>query len=155
MRKSSKLSAYTFVELLLLIAILVTLFGLAIPQFLHFKSDAKVAALAARFSELREGLLGNSELIEGRSLRSGLIKDVGEIPSELTALIEPGKYALYDAKSHKGWQGPYVQKVEGWNFDPWSQPILISPLDKTLRSCGPDKACNSEDDIVVSLNESN
>jgi prepilin-type N-terminal cleavage/methylation domain-containing protein len=148
--------AFTIVELLLVCIVIGVLAVFALPQFMNFKNEARMAALNSKFNEIQEGLMGNPDLrSNGELVKRGLVRDVGEFPSDLMALIQKGSYPDYDQFKHSGWNGPYIQAYEGWNLDPWKKSIIIDPDEKTLRSCGPNEVCNDEDDIVRNLEEEN
>ena len=95
---------YTLLELLVVMAILALLVGLAVPQVIGYLDRAKVDAAKLQINSLSTAL----DLYR---------LDVGDYPSQeqgLNALISPPADA-------ERWNGPYLTKVASLT-DPWGNP---------------------------------
>lgn len=122
---SVRRSAFTLIELLLVLVILGVLAAIVVPKLAGRSEDAKIKAAAAEIAIL-EGSLDQFEI------------DVSRYPTTeegLRALVEPPGNA-------EGWRGPYVKK--GVPTDPWNRPYNYSypgsnnPSGFDLYSLGPD-----------------
>ncbi len=139
-RKNSG-SAFTLVELLLVVTIIGVLAALVVPRFVGRSQQAKVTAARQEIV----GTLGVAlDLFE---------QDMGRYPS-----TEEGLQVLIEAPSDQdslNWRGPYV-KSASVPFDPWSRPYKYTyPSQLThvqtlydLVSAGADGQHGTEDDIT-------
>lgn len=124
-------SAFTLLELLLVMAILVVLASLSTFAFLS----------------LREGSLQKSAFLEIESLKGyceAYKINVGSFPTKLEDLyINPSGMTLMK------WGGPYMNKPP--QLDPWQQPYRYSADDAnnivTITSNGPDRQPGTQDDV--------
>lgn len=127
----SRRAAFTLVELLLVVAIIGILVGIALPKFVGRTKEARVTAAKAD--------------IEAISTAVRLYElDLGDNPKALEDLITA------PAGSTK-WKGPYLEK--GMPKDPWDRPYTYvcpgthNPNGFDLSSAGP-KEEDSADDVA-------
>ena len=113
-RKRSKISGFTLVELLVVLAILGMLAALVGPQVLNQLGGAKSKSAAIQIRDFEQAL----ELYK---------LDVGRFPSSnegLNALVR-------QPSSAKGWNGPYLKKDEV-PMDPWGNPYQYRVSGSTI-----------------------
>lgn len=104
-RESSE-AGYTLLELLVVLAILALIAGLAVPQVLKSFGRAKSDTVRVQVN----ALASNLEFYKF---------DVGQYPTQ-----QQGLQALVAAPANiKNWNGPYVTK-EKTLVDPWGRPYL-------------------------------
>ncbi len=132
-RRFSKRSAFTLIEVLLVLIILVILGSLAVNVFIGTQDKANINAAKAQV-----GLL--SEPINRYRL------DLNRYPQQLQDLWEePSDTALVDK-----WGGPYVEQLKP---DPWGNPYQYTAEGKNnsnkfdFWSSGPDGQSGTDDDI--------
>ena len=127
-------SAFTLVEMLLVLVILAVLAAIVIPKFSGRSEQAKVTAAKSQISSLELAL-------------DAFEVDTGLYPkgtAGLNALIEP-------PSGIQNWKGPYLRK--GIPLDPWGNPYVYTypgknNADYDLMSVGPDGRAGGEDDIT-------
>jgi general secretion pathway protein G len=125
-------AAFTLVELLLVVAIIGILVGIALPKFTGRTREARITATRADIESISTAI----RLYE---------LDIGDFPRTLQELVTapPG--------AGQRWKGPYLEK--GMPVDPWSQnyiyaaPGTRNPNGFDLHSLGPD-GVESDDDIT-------
>lgn len=126
-------SAFTLVELLLVLVILATLAAIVIPKFAGRSEQAKVTAAQSQISSLQMAL-DAFEVDNGFYPKSGGLNLLLEQPSNCP-----------------NWKGPYLQK--GIPTDPWGSPYIYEYPGKhhqngyDLMSMGPDGRSGTDDDI--------
>ena len=134
-RKTRNTRGFTLMELMVVILIIAVLASLVVPRLLGAGTDAKIAAAKANIST-----------ISGSLQRFRL--DCDRFPTS-----EEGVGALTMPPSDAdGWKGPYVEKdiIE----DPWksayeySWPGAAGDDSFIIRSYGPDKQANTDDDVT-------
>ena len=137
--KSSRTAAFTLLEILVVLAIIGLLAGLAVSN-----SD-KI------FGHSQEAV---AKIFVRDSLKTSLVRyriDLGDYPS-----TAEGMQALLTAPANKGdrWRGPYIDSPGSkLPVDPWSEPYQYRyPGTKNkggydLFSKGPDKVEGTDDDI--------
>ena len=124
-------SAFTLVELMLVIIIIGILASLVVPRLAGRAERArKIAAQADVEANIPSAL----DLYE---------MDMGEFPSSLEDLVSGGS-------GQENWQGPYLKKTPQ---DPWRRPYYYKApgehnSDYDLASSGKDGILGSEDDIT-------
>lgn len=131
--------AFTLVEVLLVLAILGVIAGLAVPRLLSRQKYANEDATRLTIKGVEH------------ALKLYAIDHLGEYPSEregLQALIEPPR-----GKS-PNWRGPYL---DSFPKDSWGKPLTYRFPGKTnssgydILSSGQDGVIGTSDDIVNSL----
>jgi len=113
-RKRRKISGFTLVELLVVLAILGMLAALVGPQVLNQLGGAKSKSAAIQIRDFEQAL----ELYK---------LDVGRFPSSnegLNALVR-------QPSSAKGWNGPYLKK-DDVPMDPWGNPYQYRVSGSTI-----------------------
>ena len=113
-RKRRKISGFTLVELLVVLAILGMLAALVGPQVLNQLGGAKSKSAAIQIRDFEQAL----ELYK---------LDVGRFPSSnegFNALVR-------QPSSAKGWNGPYLKK-DDVPMDPWGNPYQYRVSGSTI-----------------------
>ena len=113
-RKRRKISGFTLVELLVVLAILAMLAALVGPQVLNQLGGAKSKSAAIQIRDFEQAL----ELYK---------LDVGRFPGSnegLNALVR-------QPSSAKGWNGPYLKK-DDVPMDPWGNPYQYRVSGSTI-----------------------
>lgn len=123
-------SAFTLVEMLLVITIIGILAALVIPKMVGRSEQARQAAAHADLSSIKTAL-------------DAFEVDNGFYPKNVQDLLQQPNNA-------KNWHGPYLDKLP---VDPWGNPYLYyypgrhNQNSYDLLSVGPDGKEGSEDDI--------
>jgi general secretion pathway protein G len=131
-RATRGVSAFTLVEMLLVVTIIGILAALVIPKIAGRGEQARATAA---YTDIHGGIKSALDQFE---------VDNGFYPKSLQDLVAPPSNA-------KNWHGPYLDKVP---VDPWGTPyIYYYPGKHTansydLLSAGPDQKEGTEDDIV-------
>jgi general secretion pathway protein G len=135
-QKAHRTDAFTLIELLLVMVILVILAAVVVPKFASRGEQARQAAARTDISNL-ETALDTFEV------------DNGRYPSN-----EEGLASLVNAPSGlTNWHGPYFKANATIPIDPWNSPYIYqfpgqhNPNGFDLYSYGPDKR-EGNDDIV-------
>lgn len=146
-------SGFTIVELLMVILIVGILSGVMLPQFIDFRSDAKISVTKEKLNAFKLALDGDSrQVVNGQAVSPGFLKHLGAAPTSLNDLVAQGTQANYDPFSKKGWNGPYLDSSDSnWNKDAWGTALVYSAANKTITSCGPNKTCGNADDISITF----
>ncbi len=128
----SRRSAFTLIELLLVLVILAILAAVVVPKFTGRTEQARTSAAKADVATLKVQL-------------AAFETDTGQYPSTeqgLSALVEkPGDLV--------GWKKPYLEKLPN---DPWGHPYVYrcpgsNNKDFDLFSMGPDGHEGGNDDV--------
>lgn len=139
MHKHKKTSAaFTLIEVLLVLAILVLLAGVAVVVYTNVMPKANIKAATA--------MVDNTE-----SAVEQFQIDLGRFPTQeegLTVLVE----APEDEDEAEKWGGPYLDEVP---TDPWGEELQYEYIEATdggvasfrVYSLGPDKEEGTDDDI--------
>ena len=123
-------SAFTLVEMLLVITIIGILAALVVPKMMGRSEQARQAAARADISSIKTAL-------------DAFVVDNGYYPKNAMDLLQQP----HDAKN---WHGPYLDKIPQ---DPWGNnyvyvfPGKHNPSSYDLSSIGPDAKEGTEDDI--------
>jgi general secretion pathway protein G len=128
-------SAFTLVEMLLVLVILAVLAAIVIPKFAGRSQQAKVTAAQSQISSIEMAL------------------DAFEVDNGFFPAGGAGLNALIDQPSNAtNWKGPYLKK--GVPLDPWgnnyvySYPGKNNPQGYDLMSVGPDGRAGGDDDLT-------
>ena len=138
MRRSNSRSAFTFLEIMMVVVIIGILVALVAPRLTGKAAQAKKAAAKSDIRAL-EGALAQYEM------------DMGAFPEQSTGL--KGLMEKPSDDEEDSWNGPYLRK-SALPKDPWKQdyqyrfPGERNTKDFDLWSNGPDKQSGTEDDIV-------
>jgi general secretion pathway protein G len=130
--RSSAVSAFTLVEMLLVLVILAVLAAIVIPKLAGRSQQAKDTAAHTQISSFEQAL-GAYEV------------DTGAYPNSLDALVNQPNNA-------NGWKGPYLQK--GIPNDPWGNayqyvyPGKVTANGFDIVSFGPDGREGGGDDVT-------
>ena len=122
---------FTLLELLLVLAILVVIGGIALPNFLGAGQEAKVNATKVQLDALKQSI----DLYQVR---------INKLPETLEALRD----GLSDAAGKAKWVAPILSEIPS---DAWENPLTYSVNGNTyeIRSAGLDGQLNTDDDIVL------
>ena len=130
-QKNRRNKAFTLVELLLVMLILVTLAGIVLPRMVGRGEQAKKDAAKTQIGSFKTAL----EMFEA---------DNGAFPASLDDLVnQPGNAT--------NWRGPYLEKIP---VDPWNNqyqyvfPGKRNPNGFDITSPGPDGKLGTDDDIT-------
>ena len=127
-------SAFTLIELLLVLVILTALAAVVVPRFTRRSEQARITAARTDIANLEVAL-------------DAFEVDTGRYPA-----TDEGVSALLEAPTNlTGWNGPYLKR--GVPNDPWGSPYVYvcpgqhNPSTYDLHSFGPDGQDGTEDDI--------
>lgn len=122
---------FTLLELLLVLAILVVIGGIALPNFLGAGQEAKVNATKVQLDALKQSI----NLYQVR---------MNKLPDALETLRDGPSDAAGKAK----WVAPIITEIPP---DAWENPLTFSVNGNTyeIRSAGMDGQLNTDDDIVL------
>jgi general secretion pathway protein G len=136
-RSRRQRKGFTLLEVMLVMAILVIIMGLASFSYFTFLRNAQADSVKTDCNTL------------ARSCEAYLL-DVGTLPTQLSDLIQPPQGSDLGAK----WRGPYFRAgANGIKNDPWGQPFsyqaqIINNIPTAIVSSnGPDKTPGTADDI--------
>jgi general secretion pathway protein G len=137
-RRLRRRSAFTLMEILLVLAILVVLGSMVSLGYVKIQQEAN-----------KKAALTQLNLLEGAV--NTYILDVGTPPTDLSGLVQ----APPDLANPAKWAGPYLGKEE-LPVDPWNQPYQFEIVDQAnakfrIWSNGPDQQPGSSDDITTKL----
>jgi general secretion pathway protein G len=127
-------SAFTLVEMLLVLVILATLAAIVIPKMAGRSEQAKVTAAQSQISSL-EMALDAFEVDNGYYPKTGGLDDLNTQPPNTP-----------------NWKGPYLKK--GVPLDPWGNAYTYEYPGKhnvngyDIMSMGPDGRAGTDDDIT-------
>lgn len=129
---SRRRSAFTLLEVLLVLIILVIIGGIVTVNFVGIQQGAQDDAARTQLNNIKSGV----KLYQ---------LQVGTLPSDLESLREKPN----DIVDPTRWKGPYFD--EPIPVDPWGNQYKYAPSGTgfELRSTGADGQSGSEDDVVV------
>ena len=128
--------AFTLMELIVVMAVIITLGGILLPQVNKIITDARVAKAKAELEHIKSALLAYKD-------------DTGELPPKASSHTEEQNVsaimaALLATDGASGWNGPYIDK--SISTDPWGNNYRYADYDGTaskpisyLLSIGPDE----------------
>ena len=139
-RKSRSRSAFTLLEVLMVVAIIGLLAAFVVPNLFSAREGAKIDLTQALITSGLNGTLDRYRL------------DMNQYPTEdedgLMALVEPPD----DEELAKKWRGPYLkaeQLKDSWGNDfIFAFPGDVNENGYDLSSAGPDGEEGSDDDIT-------
>ncbi len=127
--------AFTLMEVLLVLAILVILGSLVSVSYVTIQRNSKISSARTQITMLKTAL----DVYQ---------TDVGYYPNDLSALRTPPS----DLANPKKWKGPYIDKEIP--LDPWDNPYQYEKTtdefgrqQPVIVSFGPDRQQGTEDDI--------
>ncbi len=124
-------SGFTLLELLLVLAILVVIGGIALPNFVGAGQEAKVNATKVQLDALKQSI----NLYQVR---------MNKLPETLEALRDGPS----DAAGKSKWVAPIITEIP---TDAWENTLQYSVNGNTyeIRSAGMDGQVNTDDDITL------
>lgn len=176
---SAQRAAFTLIELIVVVGILVTVAAIALMRMGEMSVEARSTATESSFVTLREAIVGSAST-------PGFVQDLGEPPLMLADLFDkPDQTASgvpvgdYDPIARRGWNGPYLARPSGeyetipirgflaiygfdgqpCTLDGWGHPIVLQwpsipdPMEARdhtrLVSAGPDGVIQTPLDVAV------
>ena len=127
-------SAFTMIEVLLVLAILLVIMGLVVPRLTDRQIDAKIEATKISI----EGL--------SQAIKLYALDHDGEPPRTVDGV----QVLMQQPPNDKQWKGPYLEKPA---LDAWKQPLVYvypgqrNPKGYDISSAGPDKILGTADDL--------
>lgn len=155
---------FTLVEIIVVLAVLAILVGLAVPIALKIFERTAEDTTREEMDNIKKAMLGDPKKLQS-SFRSdfGFLGDVGCLPTVLDRLVTQGSLPPWSFNSTNqagaGWKGPYITGPAGEEFtkdqlgNPYTYtvPAGACPLTATLTSNGPDGQPSTADDISISV----
>jgi general secretion pathway protein G len=134
--KQARRSAFTLVELLLVLAILAILAGIVLPRMSGRTQQAKIARAQTEISTFSTAL-------------GAYNVDTGDFPKGKNGLL----FLVQKPNGVQGWRGPYLENQTTVPLDPWNNPYIYecpgkhNPTGFDILSMGPDGRVGGDDDI--------
>ncbi len=153
-------SAFTLIELVIVITIIGIISIIAIPNLFDFSSDAREAVTREEMNAIKRAITGDSRVVAGGNyVFRGYEADMGGLPSKLSDLVKnpaTGDTTQdYNPLTRSGWRGPYVDNSSSSDYstDAWGTPYTYSSAGRYIRSLGPNKTDDggSSDDIELNF----
>ena len=157
---------FTLVEVVVILAVLAVLAGVAVPVALRIFETAADDVTREEMINLKKAMIGDSKRLQN-SVRNdfGFLGDMGRLPNNLDELFVQGTLPGYSFDSSRqagaGWRGPYItggfanDGVEGFKKDglgnDYSLIVGAGGLEGRLVSNGPDGLPGTADDIALEM----
>ena len=141
-------SAFTLIELVIIIVTLGILAAVAVPRFANIAESSKIAATRSEMASLKKAIVGNPNVVAGGEyVDRGFDGDAGFVPSRLVDLvIKPDSVPTYDRFTRLGWNGPYIDSTESsYLKDAWGVSYTYEPFNRRIISSG------GSDTIIVTF----
>ena len=128
-------SAFTLIELLLVLVILGILAAIVVPKFSGRTEQAKLAAAQSQIATLNTAL-------------DAFEVDTGYYPKGKNGLVD----LVQAPRDAQNWRGPYMKN--DIPLDPWGHPYIYecpgkhNPSSYDLMSMGPDGRVGTDDDVA-------
>lgn len=170
---------FSLIEMLVVLAIFAALVGALIPLGYQIQTSADERETRTRLENLKRAMIGSGAEESSPGDRDfGFLGDIGDLPSELTRLVNQGSLPDYEIDSSTrlaaGWRGPYLRPgFEGdtahLDQDAWGRPLRYrntfaggasedtvletggDTIDAFLKSAGGDGAFGTDDDLSVRI----
>lgn len=155
---SNSASGFTLLELLVTLAIVGILSSVAIPSYLHTRTQAKIAQAK---SDIRNIALAMEQLANDTAQWPGhqIPDKTSTLPgNEVWNLNAPSAGLVATDGSFPGWRGPYITLVQR---DPWGMNYFLDTdymiggmTVAAVGSFGPNKCCPNaydSDDVILTL----
>lgn len=106
-QRKVKLACFTLMEMVVVVAILALLGGIATPMFFNHLNKARVQTAKTQIQMFEQGILAFQI-------------DTGKLPKSLDDLVR--------STGDKKWNGPYLDKIKEIPKDPWGNPyVYVQP----------------------------
>jgi len=146
--KAKGVSAFTLVELTMVLVIVALIAAAAIPRVGLMIESSKKAATLEEMQEIKRAIVGDPAVTSGGQLVNvGYEGDVGSPPPDLLGLSsKPVGVSDYDRFTRRGWNGPYIDPDNlDYLTDAWGATYQYDPDARTITSVG------SSESIVISF----
>lgn len=164
MKAMKQRQGFTLIEVIVILAVLAILVGVAVPVAMKIFERTAEDATREEMDNIKKAILGDLRKLQS-SFRSdfGFLGDIGCLPTTLGQLLTQGALPPWSPPASPqqvgaGWKGPYITGVPGEEFDKdqWGNaytytPVAgLCPLTATLTSSGASTSLTS-DDITLSI----
>ena len=151
-RRITRSAGFSMMETVALLIILTVAVTALAPTLFRIVSNRKANQTRAEMEAIYRAIAGAPD--EGYY---GFVGDIGDVPAELSELVEAGNYPLHTlanaAGVGSGWDGPYAAKEKTDLLeDAWGNAYAYGREGREfpgqIRSAGPDGRMDTEDDIL-------
>lgn len=150
MRRRTGVDGFTLIEVVVVIAVVSILAGMAVPYAVKIIDQSRQEATKKEMVDLYDAILGDPKVPT-----AGYLGDMGALPATLDRLNTRGAQAgpTTGALGVKyGWYGPYMNAgfdAAGYLADGWGTNYAWNnPAAGQIRSAGPDRTMNTSDDLI-------
>lgn len=170
MTKPVEERGFTLLEIIIVLAVLAILAGIAVPTMYRQIASSRQKATREEMANLKRALIGDKRRIQN-GMRSdfGYLGDWGNLPERLDGLVRAQSPRWYYDKVRKigaGWNGPYISETfsggkEDYKYDAWQNAYIYSSrvytnkdgelVDGKIMSLGPDGKEGGGDDMTVEI----
>lgn len=125
---------FTFIELIVAMAIVASIAAAAMPDFLKTNESARITSARSSVESLTNAVLMYQT-------------DCGEFPASIAILksVKPAASAPVTATD----KGPWLTNKNGSTTDPWGTAWIYDSATGAVSSAGPDKTATTADDISL------